>query len=430
MVVSEPRAQHVVLFSIDGLRPEFCQDERWPMPTLQQFASEGAYAEAVRSVFPALTYPAHTTIVTGALPGRHGIGHNRPFEPHGQTGRWLWEASHIRVPTLWQAVRGAGGRTAAVSWPVTVGADIDWNVPDVWPVDGSDPMSVIRAATTPAGLFDELEREATGPLRAENFGIRRLTREDRVGAIAAYLFERYRPMLLLAHCIGTDHLQHELGRDNPMIRRAVGAADRAVGQVLETVERLGLRERTAFVLTGDHGSAAVHTQLRPNCWLVQAGLMEDRPDRGDWRATFFASGGSAFLVLRDPADREAAARALEAVNAQPKGVRSLFRVLPKSDLEALGADPAAPFALCAAPGVEIHEGSSPPPLAAQAGAAHGYLPDEPTMNTGFVAAGAGIRPGAVAPQMRLEQIAPLVAALLGIPFDAPDGVLLPGLLMD
>src|SRR5947208_16881468 len=130
------RADHVVLVSVDALRPDFYLDPRWPMPTLQQLAAEGAYARAVQSVFPALTYPAHTTIVTGALPARHGVGHNRPFEAGGQTGRWLWEASHIRCLTLWDAVRRAGGSCAAVSWPVTVGAAIDWNVPDVWPLDG------------------------------------------------------------------------------------------------------------------------------------------------------------------------------------------------------------------------------------------------------------------------------------------------------
>lgn len=429
-MTNRPRAEHVVLFSIDAFRPDFCRDERWPMPTLQQLAAEGAYAERVRSVFPALTYPAHTTMVTGALPARHGIAHNRPFEPGGQSGRWLWEAAHIAVPTLWQRVRAAGGRSAAVSWPVTVGADIDWNVPDVWPVNDEDPMAVIRAATTPHGLFEELQREATGRLRPENFSIRRLGREDRVAAIAAYLLERYRPTLLLVHCIGTDHVQHELGRDNPMVRRAVGAADRAIGQVLETVERLGLRDRTVFVLAGDHGSAAIHTQLRPNVWLVEAGLMEDRLDRGRWRATFFASGGSAFLVLRDPDDRAAVALARQALEKQPRGLRSLFRVVDRDELDALGADPRAPFALAASPGVEIHEAASPPVLSGRTGAAHGYLPDEPAMHTGFVAAGAGIRSGAVVPELRLEQIAPLVGALLGIEFNAPDGALLPGLLTD
>ncbi|MGQ0814994.1 MAG: alkaline phosphatase family protein [Gemmatimonadota bacterium] len=76
--------EHVVLVSMDAFRPEFCQDETWPAPTLQQLAWEGAYATSVHSVFPALTYPAHTTIVTGALPAR--LSHGRSPSVRGSTG--------------------------------------------------------------------------------------------------------------------------------------------------------------------------------------------------------------------------------------------------------------------------------------------------------------------------------------------------------
>lgn len=419
--------EHVILISIDALRPEFCRDERWPMPALQELASEGVNAEAVRSVFPALTYPAHTTIVTGALPARHGITHNRPFEPDGQSGRWLWDASAIRIPTLWNAVRAAGGTTAAISWPVTVGADIDWNIPDVWPLGDTDSLARIRETTRPVGLLEELEA-VVGRLRPENFGIHHLGREDRVGGIAAYLFEERRPTLMLVHCIGTDHIQHEVGRDNPKTRRSVSAADRAIGQVLESVERLGLRDRTTFILTGDHGSASIHTQIRPNVWLTEAGLMEARPDRGRWRATFFASGGSAFLRLRDRADEGASLQARQVIEALPSGVRGLVRIIDRPELDRLGADPDAELALSAVPGIEIHESPFAPAIRAKIGAAHGYLPDEEPMLTGFVASGAGIRKGLAVPILPIQAIAPLVAALLGLELPAPDGVVFPGLL--
>jgi hypothetical protein len=430
MRATEPRAEHVVMVSIDALRPEFYCDETWPAPTLQQLAFEGVTADAVRTVFPALTYPAHTTLVTGALPASHGIFHNRPFLAEGRSEAWAWEASRIRVPTLWDAVRAAGGTTASVGWPVTVGAPIDWNVPDVWPETyvQADFIAPVRAATTPPGLFEELEREATGRLRGENFGLGWLTREDRVGDVAAYLFERHRPTLLLMHLIGTDHMQHERGRNNPMTRRAVGAADRAIGQVVETVERLELRDRVAFVIVGDHGSINRHTQLRPNRWLAAAGLMEDRADRGDWRATFHADGGSAFLRLRDPADDESATRARRALDNLAPGVRRLFRVVERPELDALGADPEAAFALAAIPGVEFSDLPGGLDVQAVHGATHGYLPGEPQMHTGFVGAGPGLRPGANAPLLPIESVAPIVAALLGIPFGAPDGVVFPGLL--
>lgn len=415
-----------MLVSIDALRPDFYQNEKWPAPTLQQFASQGAFARQVRSVFPALTYPAHTTIVTGARPATHGVVHNRPFEPPTQppSGRWHWESSTIRVPTIWDAVREAGGTTAAVSWPVTVGAAIDWNVPDIWSTDSEATVAAVRAHTTPEGLFAELERDACGQLRDENFAVNRLTREDRVGAIAAYLFERYRPTLLLIHLIGTDHIQHEVGRDNPKTRRAVGAADRAIAQVLEAVDRSKLLDRTAFIVTGDHGATDLHTLLNPNVWLRDAGLLADGLD---WRAVFLASGGSAFLRVRGD-DSAVVACVRKLLDSLSPGLRALFRVLDRDDIAALGGDPLAALALVASPGIAFGESSMAGALEPAVGAAHGYHPDEPDMHTGFVASGSGIRVGAVAPMMPLESIAPIVCTLLGLRFAAPDGVLFPGLL--
>lgn len=425
----QPRADHVVLISIDALRPEFYRNERWPAPTLQQLAWEGTAAEAVRSVFPALTYPAHTTIATGALPARHGVWHNRPFQPDGPGIDWYWNASAIRVPAVWDAVRAAGGTTAAVAWPVTVGAPIDWNLPDIWvPREDADSLRTVREATRPEGLFEEVEREATGILHAEEFQLGSLARDDRVGDIAAYLFERYRPTLLLVHLIGTDHLQHEQGRTNPRLRRAVGAADRAVGAVLEAVERAGLRGRTALIVTGDHGTSAAHTVVRPNVWLARAGLRAERRERGGWRVTFHGDGGAAFLILRHRRDGEAVALARETLEGLPAGERGLFRVVERDELDRLGAAPGLPFALAAVPGIAFSEAAAGWPVGAMEGAGHGYHPAEPEMRTGFVGAGAGFRQGVAVPHLALENIAPLVAALLGLDFQVPDGTLLPGLL--
>ena len=127
-----PLADHVVLISIDGLRPQFYLDSTWPAPMIQQMREEGAHARAARGIFPSVTYPTHTTILTGSLPSRHRVDYNSPFEPGGSTGRWYWQAGAIQVPTLWDAIRSAGLSSANVSWPVSVGAPVDWNLPEIW----------------------------------------------------------------------------------------------------------------------------------------------------------------------------------------------------------------------------------------------------------------------------------------------------------
>lgn len=58
---------------MDGLHP------------LHRMVNEGVSADGVRGVFPSVTYPSHTSNLTGAMPARHGIYYNWPFEPQAAT---------------------------------------------------------------------------------------------------------------------------------------------------------------------------------------------------------------------------------------------------------------------------------------------------------------------------------------------------------
>ncbi len=185
-----------------------------------------------------------------------------------------------------------------------------------------------------------------------------------------------------------------------------------------------------MIVTGDHGMVEVHTQVRPNVWLAEAGLRPPRLEEGsEWRASFHALGGSGMLRVREPAD-ESLAAVRRVLGGLPRAVRDTFRVVERDELEALGSDPEAPLALAAAPGFVIDDRADGPALRPNPGMSHGHHPDLPEMHTGLVMAGAGIRAGAVAPLLPLTGVAPLVAELLGLDFDAPDGVVYPGLLED
>src|SRR5262245_1112586 len=96
-------AKHVIIISLDGFRPDFYKDPSWGAVNLRQLMEKGVYADGVRSVFPSVTYPSHTAMMTGALPARHGIYYNVIFEPGEPPGRWYWDYSAIKTPTLWEA---------------------------------------------------------------------------------------------------------------------------------------------------------------------------------------------------------------------------------------------------------------------------------------------------------------------------------------
>src|SRR5262249_42725427 len=67
----------VVMISVDGLAADYLDDPKADMPTIRAMAAEGARAASMKAVNPTVTWPNHTTLVTGDTPARHGvIGNN------------------------------------------------------------------------------------------------------------------------------------------------------------------------------------------------------------------------------------------------------------------------------------------------------------------------------------------------------------------
>ena len=424
---SDRPADHVILISIDGFRPDFYQHAVRSAPMLQYMAKHGSQADGVRGIFPSLTYPSHTTLVTGTFPAKHGIYYNSPFEPEGQTGRWYWEYDAITTETLWSVAGDNGLVTASIGWPVTVDAPIDYNLPEIWDPEG-EWVPAVRRHTTPDGFFEEIETYATGKMSGDMLSGRHFTREDRVGAAAAYIIGEYQPNLMTIHIVATDFYQHRYGMEHHLVDRALAAADRAIARMVEATDEARILDRTAFIISGDHGFTNISARVAPNVWLTEAGLMEDRPDRGDWRATFHAGGGSAFLHLRDPDDTEAAEMAREIVENQPPSVKRLFRVVDRDELDRIGANPEVPFALTATSIAGMSGASSGNAVRSATGGTHGHFPDFKSMETGFVAWGSGVAESVHISQIGMEDIAPLAAELLGLKFSEPDGIVIPGLL--
>ncbi|HZE85235.1 MAG TPA: ectonucleotide pyrophosphatase/phosphodiesterase, partial [Puia sp.] len=332
--------RHVVLISIDGFRPEMYRDPSWPTPNLQLLMKEGVYAHHCKSVFPAYTYPAHTAMVTGALPARSGIVYNQPI---GSKGEWNWYNKAIRVPTLWQALKKAGKTTASVEWPPSVTDEITWDMPEIWSnAHPEDRITEARKYATP-GLIDEIELNATGRLDSNTMNEGYLSLDENAGRSAAYIFTKYKPSLLALHFACVDGREHDFGREGDSVRLAVAADDRAIGDMLEAIGRSGLKDSTAVIIVGDHGFSDMHTIFRPNL------LIRDVP------AKFIAAGGSAFLYLNVNTPGNSAAQIIRTVSQRldslPKDKRQLFRIVDRKELDKMGADSNATMALAAIPGL-------------------------------------------------------------------------------
>jgi len=392
----------------------------------------GAYAEGVRGSFPTVTYPSHTTIVSGVLPSKHGIYYNTPVEPLGISGKWFWYYKDIKVPTLWTAAKEAGLTTAGVSWPVTVGAPINYNLPEyvILPQGKGEKKDEIKAMameSNPKELFQEVQDHAIGKFGEFGASIDYYTSDQNKARMAAYILKRYKPSFLALHIALTDHFEHEQGRDGDKVRSAVAGADVAIKTIMDAALAAGISKSTTFIITGDHGFVNIHTQFKPNVMLANLGLYNDA-NKESWKAYFQQSGGSSFLHLKDPKDKATLEKVKQGLAQLPEGIQRMFHVLDKDGLAKAQGDPNAALALAANQGFSFGASATGEMLAAVSGGTHGYLPtDFKEIETGFVAFGKGIKQGAVLRLMGQEDIAPLIAKLLGLNFKT-DGILYPGLL--
>src|SRR5262245_33562076 len=190
---AEPR--HVIMVSIDGLKPEnYTKPGPAKVPTLRRLAKEGVFAEGVISVTPTVTYPAHTTMITGVLPVLHGIPSNTILDPAGTSNtEWYRFARDIKATTLPGVVKARGLKTGGVFWPGSVGMEsLDFNVPEVAYYLHPKMIDLLRELSYPRNIVDSFE-SARGKLLTWP-----MTDDDRV-ALATWFFKTYRPNLTLLH---------------------------------------------------------------------------------------------------------------------------------------------------------------------------------------------------------------------------------------
>lgn len=422
---AQDERRHVVLISIDGFRPALYLDperEGVQIPNLLALRDAGSFADGVEVAAPSLTYPSHTTIATGVHPARHGIVSNTRFSPVAGSSAWYFESSALRATPIWELARARGLRTAGVSWPVTVGANMDVLFPESNQAPPDETwLARARRESTP-GLIDAVVSDLGG--FGENDNRNAVDRDRFAAAAAAHIIRTARPHLLLVHLMETDAAQHADGPGSPSSREAIARIDAHVGAIVRSTEDAGIRARTTFVITGDHGFSRVHALVQPNVILRDGGWLttDDRGRVDTWQAAAHATA----IRLRNPDDHKLASDIEQHFRTLADGrYRGIFRVIGREELDRLGAYPAAAFLVEPAEGYYVSDALTGDAVVVGTTrrGAHGFLPTETRMRTGLIVAGSGVRSGVPLPLVRQIDLAPTVARLLG--FDMPDADGLP-----
>ena len=418
----------LLLISIDGLRPDSvlqADAHGLKIPHLRRILRDGAHASGVRGALPTVTYPSHTTIVTGVWPARHGIYSNVTFDPLGKNFEgWYWYSEDIAVPTLWESAAKAGLIVGSVSWPVSVGAKgIRYNVPEYWRTQKSaDDLKLLRAVSTP-GLVAEIAQEAGSYIVDLDDAIPGDWARTRY---AAWILRHGKPQLMTVHLAALDHLQHATGPFSPESNHTLEQIDEMVGQ-LEEAARTVLQDY-AVCIVSDHGFSRIDHSLNLMRPFAEEGLVTVGQGSGfrgaplvtDWKAFPKVDGGSAAILLKDPKDegtRVKVEQLLRRLAADP--ANGIARILDRKAVAALGGNPEAAFwvdmqanfSVVSTVGVRV---------TATKGGTHGYSPSDPEMLASFFIAGPEVGHDLTLGEMDMRSVAPTVAAYLGFPFPSAD----------
>jgi arylsulfatase A-like enzyme len=204
---SGARPAHVVLISIDGLRPDAI--EAAGARTLLTLMRDGAWTHEARTVLPSRTLPSHTSMLTGVPPEVHGITWND--DRVAQTGL-------VGVPTVFDILEAEGLETAAFTGKAKFRHLLRPGAPST--------------ASVPRGG--------------------RLHMSPEVTADVLHHLRYHKPHFLFVHLSDPDVAGHALGWMGPVYRSAVRRADAAVGHVVAAARR-AYGDDVVVIVTSDHG---------------------------------------------------------------------------------------------------------------------------------------------------------------------------------
>jgi predicted AlkP superfamily pyrophosphatase or phosphodiesterase len=409
----------VVLITIDGFPARALKDPRLPMPTLRGLIANGAHADAMIPINPTVTWPNHTTLITGVDASVHHVMANGEIEfPTPGDGpvvkQWVPKDELVHARTLYDALAEKGMTTGQVDWVAIYGAkNVRWQF-----AEKPDVSSIIAQDLIAKGVItqDQVEHFNGGPAW-----------HDEVWTDAAIdILIHHTPNLLLFHLLQTDTLQHKYGALSMAAYAGYAYSDMCLDRLIEAARAAGLLDRITFVIASDHGFGDVKHAIRPNVVLAQRNVLSKLNDKYEGGAWFLAEGGEASLYIRDETLRAKLVPELKAYFSGLPGVEGAFT---NEEGRAIGlpalanSDQAPDLYLTASPGYAFWAGEDGPLTqeVSTPDGSHGYSNTDPEMQALFVASGSHIRPGIDLGTIPNLRVAPTIAKLLGISLPTAKG---------
>ena len=419
--------KYLHILSFDGLsKVDVKKIEK--MPNFKEFFKTASGCRSVKSVYPSITYCAHTSITTGTYPDKHGIINNTKFQPGRKSPDWFWYDRDIKRTTFQHLAKKNGYDILSIFWPVTAGSkDIKYNMPEIFANRWWKHQIAVSLVNGTPGFQFKLNSKF-GKLRN---GIKEPELDNFSHQSFLYSLENYKSDINMVHYIDLDSQRHEFGFDSVQANEALERLDRRLGEVVEKLKETGIYDDSVIVVLGDHSSRDGHSNLYINTLFEKEGLLEKNPDETvkNYKAICKSSDGSAYIYAEKDIEDEKILKILEPL--KKKGI--IEEIYSSEEAKNLGGDPQCRFMLEASEGyffIDSVKDRVVIPLEELKGKGgklcinnHGYSPNtKKDYETVFFISGKGIKKNVIIDSMSLVDEGPTFAKIMGFEMENTDGV--------
>lgn len=421
-------SKHVIVISEDALVYEDTLTLR-QLPNFGAIWEKAARVKRTRSIYPSVTYPCHTSMMTGCYPDRHGIINNELTHLTEVTSPWNWFYDQVKAPSIFDAAKAKGLTTAAVFWPVTGNcASIDYLINEYWP---QSPEESMRECFLHSGSTPEVVEKCVDPHLWMQVNRTHPWCDEFITACACSIIREFKPNLLMLHPANIDGYRHETGLFSTKVTHGLHEIDNWLGWIIKATKDAGIYDETDFFIVSDHGQININRVICPNVELARRGLIQvgEQGEVEDYTAIVKSTGASSQVYMKHPDNKEELAKVHAVLEEMRQaGIYGISRVYTAEEAEREEHLAGGFSFVLETDGYTSFGGDWNPPLCRAhdvrdyrfGRATHGHQPDkgpQPTM----IAFGPSIRPGAVLERRPIVDEPATFAKVLGLDMGDIDG---------
>lgn len=418
----EEKAKHIVLIGVEGLFSHNF-NQLMEFPAFQKLKNEGAYSTQLTTVYPTVTYPVLTSLITGTYPNQHGIIHNHPFQPGIQENQKIWYnyRNEMKRNTIYDWMQEQHLRTVSLNWPVSGNASIAYNIPEVHALKGENHrLKLLRASSMAFLLGQELHYT---PVEKK---IPECMQDSFYTQVAIRTFAKKRPHLLMLRLNALKKLQKNYGMNCREQAYVFQMYNHMLEKMIQKAKQSKIFSDTVFIFVSVNGQIDVHTHVHLNNILEREDLITNRGTYIDYQACFQSTGNGAYLYVKNnnlKIEKHVREILEELKEAEIYGVQEIYT---RNHLKKLHADLGIAMAVEGKAGFRFMDDFYEEDIVKieTPDTAAGYNPLQPDYKNILFMYGNAIQSGVDLGNVQLVDIAPTISHLLGLEKGVFDGRIL------